>query len=97
MACTVGDIGVVLVLFFRTPNTLAPRGDLRTGTAGREHASGAEKVGKHMSTTQHALFSHPDTSRPEDVSAPRRDEQRSYTDLFREPVAVPPQNAGSDS
>ncbi|MFE2751478.1 hypothetical protein ACFXGA_05690 [Actinosynnema sp. NPDC059335] len=50
-----------------------------------------------MSTTQQALFSHPDTSRPEDVTAPRRDEQRSYTDLFREPVAVPPRHAGSGS
>lgn len=48
-----------------------------------------------MSFTHEALFSHPDTDRPEDASGPRRDEQRAYTDLFREPVDVPPQ--GGDS
>ncbi|MFD0203482.1 MULTISPECIES: hypothetical protein [Saccharothrix] len=47
-----------------------------------------------MSSTHDALFSHPDTDRPEDARGPRRDEQRSYTDLFREPVDVPPQNTG---
>lgn len=48
-----------------------------------------------MSSTYQELFSHPDTDRPEDASGPRRDEQRSYTDLFREPADVPPQNSGS--
>ncbi|MEU4743061.1 hypothetical protein AB0G02_21715 [Actinosynnema sp. NPDC023658] len=48
-----------------------------------------------MSITYNELFSHPDTDRPEDVSAPRRAEQRSYTDLFHEPVDVPAQSTGS--
>ncbi|WP_367137030.1 hypothetical protein [Saccharothrix sp. HUAS TT1] len=43
-----------------------------------------------------AVFSHPDTHR-ETMSAPGREEQRSYTDLFREPVDVPPQGAGETS
>jgi hypothetical protein len=49
-----------------------------------------------MSPTYNDLFSHPDTDRPEDTSGPRREEQRSYTDLFREPPAeVPPQGTGT--
>lgn len=47
-----------------------------------------------MSSTYHDLFSHPDTDRPEDAGGPRRDEQRAYTDLFREPADVPPQGTG---
>lgn len=47
-----------------------------------------------MSTTFNELFSHPDTDRPENASGPRREEQRSYTDLFREPADVPSQNTG---
>ena len=43
-----------------------------------------------------AVFSHPDTHR-ETTSAPSREEQRSYTDLFREPVDVPPQSTGEVS
>lgn len=35
------------------------------------------------------LFSHPDTHRPEATTGPGRDEQRSYTNLFREPADVP--------
>ncbi len=50
-----------------------------------------------MSSTYHELFSHPDTDRPEDTSGPRREEQRSYTDLFREPADVPPQSTGNTS
>ncbi|MFI9011736.1 hypothetical protein ACIGNX_31315 [Actinosynnema sp. NPDC053489] len=50
-----------------------------------------------MSTTYHELFSHPDTERAENFALPRREEQRSYTDLFREPVDVPPQGTGGGS
>jgi hypothetical protein len=48
-----------------------------------------------MSTTFEELFSHPDTHLAETTSGPRREEQRSYTDLFREPADVPPQNDGT--
>lgn len=47
-----------------------------------------------MSTSFNELFSHPDTARAETANGPGRDEQRSYTDLFREPADVPPQNTG---
>ncbi|WP_179118248.1 hypothetical protein [Saccharothrix sp. ALI-22-I] len=47
-----------------------------------------------MSTKFNELFSHPDTDRTENASGARREEQRSYTDLFQEPVDVPPQNTG---
>jgi hypothetical protein len=50
-----------------------------------------------MPSTYQELFSHPDTDRPEDTSGPLRDEQRSYTDLFREPSDVPPQGPASTS
>ncbi|MFD1150535.1 hypothetical protein [Saccharothrix hoggarensis] len=48
------------------------------------------------STAQPAneLFSHPDTHRTQAANGPRKDEQRSYTDLFREPADVPPQSTG---
>ncbi|MFE9749221.1 hypothetical protein ACFYOT_30290 [Saccharothrix saharensis] len=50
-----------------------------------------------MSSTYQELFSHPDTDRPDDVGVVRRDEQRSYTDLFREPAEVPSQSTGGTS
>ena len=47
-----------------------------------------------MSTSFNELFSHPDTTRTEAANGLGRDEQRSYTDLFREPADVPPQTTG---
>ncbi|MBB5955908.1 hypothetical protein FHS29_002489 [Saccharothrix tamanrassetensis] len=37
-------------------------------------------------TEPNDLFSHPDTHRSEPADGHRDDRQRSYTDLFREPV-----------
>lgn len=43
-----------------------------------------------MQTQNVSLFSHPDTDRPDTTPGPPPGEdQRSYTDLFREPADAP--------